>query len=177
MNMPIFKFRCPTCDHEDRVERPLPPKHCPECGSPVIDVKEVSSEPVETPKTPPEDPDMAGLRQVAADHAVGKACKYGCIPPTVPKCEKCSEEKCGDRVANYRRHWKRRKAVRIIRSMLGKDIVDVITDKTVWQDVAESRAKRLLDALGFEGEERQEMLTDLKDAIDKGHEKLKRKLK
>lgn len=176
--MPIFKFRCLKCDHEDRVERPLPPKHCPECGSPVQDVREL--QPIHVEKTPPEEPDegtLEDLEAVGRDHAAGKACKYGCIPPTVSKCERCAENKCAERLSDYRRHWKRRKAVRIIRSMLGKDIVDVISDKTIWQDVAESRAKKLLDALGFEGQERQEMLTDLKNAIDKGHEKLKNKLK
>ena len=175
--MTLFKFRCPTCDHEDRVERPLPPKHCPECGSLIKDVKEVTPPPVEPSKTPPEDPDMAGLEQVARDHAVGKACKYGCIPPTVSKCERCSADKCAERVSDYRRHWKRRKVVRIVKSMLGKDVTDVVTDPAIWKSVARGRVEKLLNAIGVEGAEREEMLADLESGIDKTYERLKRKLK
>jgi len=175
--MPIFKFRCPACDHEDRVERPLPPKHCPECGSLVIDVKEVPSVPVESSKTPPEDPDMAGLRQVAADHAVGKACKYGCIPPTVSKCERCAENKCSERVSDYRRHWKRRKVVRVFKALIGRDVADIVADPSIWKSIARGRAEKLLDALGIEGTERAEMLADLESGIDRTYERLKRKLK
>jgi hypothetical protein len=131
-------------------------------------------------KTPPEEPDegtLEDLEAVGRDHAAGKACKYGCIPPTVSKCERCAEDRCAERLSDYRRHWKRRKVVRVFKALVGKDVAEIISDKDVWKSIATSRAEKALDALGIEGAERAEMLEDLKHAIDRGHEKLRRKLK
>jgi hypothetical protein len=175
--MPAWAYKCDKCGSGEVVERKDTPKCCQNCGAVLgPNIFEVRDYP--KTKTPPEEPpEQKDLEQVGKDHEAGHACKYGCIPPTEEKCAKCSEEKCTERVAKYKHHWKRRKVVKIVKSLLGDDIVGIITDKEVWKDAAKSRAKKLIDAIGVEGEEADEMLKDLEHAIDKGHEKLKRKLK
>jgi len=133
--------------------------------------------PPQEPEEPEEHEDEEAPESAEKAPPKKKSCKYGSIPPTKEKCNKCDEQDCTDRVARCKYHWKRRKAVKILKSVLGKEIVEIVTDKEVIKDVAKSRAKKLIEGLGIKDDERDEMLRDLEGLIDRGHEKLKKKLK
>lgn len=175
--MPAWAYKCDKCGSGEVVERKEPPKHCQNCGAAQgPNVFEVRDNP-KAKKPPEEPPELKDLEQVGKDHEKGHACKYGCIPPTEKKCAACPDEKCTERVAKYKHHWKRRKAVKVVKSLLGKEVCDLATDPELWKSLAKARAEKLLEALGVAGEEKAEMLGDLEHGIDSAYKRLKRKLK
>jgi hypothetical protein len=176
--MPLWTYKCEKCESGDTIERPIAPAFCLSCGAKLtvtVGVTASTQEEKKPPQEPPEEPEEA--EKPEAPPKKKKGCKYGSIPPTKEKCHKCDEDGCTDRAARNKHHWKRRKAVKIVKTLLGKEIVDIITDREVIKDVAKSRAKKLIEAIGVEGAERDEMLADLEGLIDRGHEKIKKKLK
>ena len=177
--MPLWTYKCDKCGSGDIVERSIAPAFCLSCGakltltvSVAVPPREEKKPPQEPPEEEPEEPEKP-----EAPPKKKKGCKFGSIPPTKEKCHRCQEEECTDRVARCKHHWKRRKAVKIFKTLLGKEVSDIVSDKSLWIDIGRSRAKKLLEAAGITGEEQEEMLRDLGDFIDKGHEKLKKKLK
>jgi hypothetical protein len=184
--MPMYVYKCNKCGSGEAVEREKPPIFCQNCGtalgSNIFEAHECrENKPPRETKTPPQEPKEPEETEEPepAEKAPPKkkSCKYGSVPPTKEKCQKCQEPDCTDRVARCKYHWKRRKAVKILKSVLGSEIVEIITDKEVIKDVAKSRAKKLIEGLGIKDDERDEMLRDLEGLIDRGHEKLKKKLK
>jgi len=188
--MQIWTYTCKGCGNREVVERATTPQYCQNCGvklAPGVVEKVMECQENKPPtekKAPPQEPEEPEEHEdeeapESAEKAPPKkkSCKYGSIPPTKEKCNKCDEQDCTDRVARCKYHWKRRKAVKILKSVLGKEIVEIVTDKEVIKDVAKSRAKKLIEGLGIKDDERDEMLRDLEGLIDRGHEKLKKKLK
>jgi len=183
--MPMWVYKCNKCGSGEAVEREKPPTFCQNCGQTLANIFEAhackENKPPTEKKAPPQEPKESEEPEEPepAEKAPPKkkSCKYGSVPPTKEKCHNCPELDCTDRVARCKHHWKRKKLVRIVKSLLGKEVSEIISDRELWKDVARSRAAKLLDAMGIEGRDKTEMLSDLVKGIEGAHEKLKKKLK
>ena len=145
--MPVYSYECPKCGYEDEITRKTPPTHCPDCGAELVKVVEKK-----VPPTPPTEQELEEKEEAAV------------VDDGTPKQPKGQ-------------HRKRRKVVRLLKFILGKDLTELVSNSETWKDVARSKAEKAMDIAGFDKEEKEDWLEELDEKVERLHQKARQKLK